>query len=329
MKRQRRWRGIAACAGALGIAATGGCGSPAKNVLADAAALEGQGKLEEAAAKLETGCALSPLEEPCPGSDKKASETWQKAAEKAMSEGRYRDAERLYQRATLTADEAGRAAIKELVGKPDMVQGLLYERALGTGDKAATGAVMERVAKEPAKAADKAKEWLAKERPAQLVATVTAACGPAHEGSCTEAWEVLAASGAKGPEVDKAQAAAEAEARRVYPLRVQAESFLPLFVERFKKSQEYEKCMSGAGVPDDPSSVQISAQGCFGNVYTAADPMEKLDAERTQEALFRRTLKQIGDSAIAADLEGRRQAAENAGTYTKRDLPKPKAAPKK
>ncbi len=122
---------------------------------------------------------------------------------------------------------------------------------------------------------------------------------------------------------------AEAEERRVYPLRVQAESFLPVFVERYRKGQEYEKCMAGAGSPDDPSSVQISAQGCFGNTYSAADPMEKLDAERSQETLFRRILRQIGDSAITVDMERRRSAAENAGSYTKRDLPKPKAAPKK
>src|SRR5262245_45884173 len=93
------------CRGSLiFILAAAACSSPGKAVLSDAAALEAQGKLEEAAARLEMGCALSPAAEPCPTSDARASEMWQKAAEKAVNEGRYRDAERLLHRATLTAD---------------------------------------------------------------------------------------------------------------------------------------------------------------------------------------------------------------------------------
>jgi hypothetical protein len=308
----------------LGLAAAA-CSSPAKNVMTDAAALEAQGKLEEAAAKLEMGCALSPSAEPCPASDGKASETWQKAAEKAASEGRYRDAERLLHRALLTtADDAGKAKIRERIGKEDLAQGLLYERALGIADKAAAAAVMEDVAKHEAPAGAKAKEWLAKERPALLTAAVMAACGPEREGSCTKSWAALQASGAKGPDVDKAQAAAEAEERRVYPLRVQAEGFLPVFLGRYRKKEELAKCLSGTGEGETTSP----EADCSNKVWNMSAE-DRYDGDKNQDTLFRRTLKQIGDSALVADLEARRAAAETSGNHVKQDVPKPKPAPKK
>lgn len=321
-QRRKRWFRSLVTAGLAVTAAA--CSSPAKSVMTDAAALEAQGKLEEAAAKLEMGCALSPSAEPCPASDAKAAETWQSAAEKAMTEGRYRDAERLFHRATLTADEAGKTRIRERLGKDDLVQGLLYERALGVADKAAAAEILEAVAKHDVPAGAKAKEWLAKERPALLAAAVLAACGPAHEGSCTKTWAAFQATSAKGPELEKAQAAAEAEERRVYPLRVQAEGFLPVFLGRNKKKAEYDKCLTGTGEGETTSPEADCEQRVWGG--TAED---RYDAEKNQDTLFRRTLKQIGDSALADDLTARRAAAESNGSYVRQDLPKPKAAPKK
>ena len=321
-QRRRRWfRSLVT----MGLTATvAACSSPAKNVMTDAAALEAQGKLEEAAAKLEMGCALSPSAEPCPASDAKAAETWQSAAEKAMTEGRFRDAERLLHRATLTADDAGKTKIKERLGKDDLAQGLLYERALGVADKGAVAEIMEGIAKRDLPAGAKAKEWLAKERPGLLTAAVLAGCGPAHEGSCTKSWAALQASGAKGPDVEKAQAAAEAEERRVYPLRVQAEGFLPVFLGRNKKKVEYDKCISGTGEGETTSPEADCEQSVWGGPAE-----ERYDAERNQDTLFRRTLKQIGDSALIEELGARRVAAETSGSYAKQDVSKPKAAPKK
>lgn len=293
--------------------------------MAEAAALESQGKLEEAAAKLEMGCALSPTEDPCPGSDRKASETWQKAAEKAVTEGRYRDAERLFQRAALTADDDGRLVIKDRLGKPDVVEGLKYERALAMTDEAAAP-VMDGISKAQAPAAEKAKEWLAKKAPPTLTKAVMAACGPERAGSCTKAWEALQAAGIKGPEVDKAQAAAEAEERRVYPLRVQAESFLPIFAERNRKEAGYKTCLSNAGGGGEGSGAEVA---CFSETYAAPDPMALFDTQQSQDALFRRTLKQIGDDAITSELKLRRAAAEVSGQYLRQEIPKPKPAPKK
>ena len=307
------------------VAATAGCGSPAKNVMSDAAALESQGKLEEAAAKLEMGCALSPAGDPCPASDAKASETWVKAAEKAMTEGRYRDAERLLHRATLTADEAAKAKIRERIASDDLAQGLAFERAQGLGDKGAASALMEKIAATKAPAAAKAKEWLTKERPALLAAQVLAACGPAHEGSCTKTWDLLQETGATGPEIDKAREAAEAEARRVYPLRVQAEGFLPVFLGRHKQKEEVDKCV--ANMSEGESATPEA--DCALRVYGDTPLDERYDALHSQDTLFRRTLKQIGDPQLTRDYEARRVAAEQSGNYSKLDLGKPKPAPKK
>jgi hypothetical protein len=314
---------------ALAIAAAG-CGSPAKNVLSDAAALEGQGKLEEAAAKLEMGCALSPSAEPCPGSDAKACETWQKAAEKAVTEGRYRDAEKLFHRATLTADDAAKAKIRERIGKDDLVQGLRYERTVFLADKAQALAIMDEIAKkEAAPAAAKAKEWLAKERPALLTAAVMAACGPQHEGSCTKTWAALQASGGKGPEVDKAQAAAEAEERRVYPLRVQAEGFIPVFAGRYQKKKQRELDMSQCLTTFAGNGSSDPEGDCAQKVDGDTKPEDVYDQQKSQDTLFRRTLKQIADPALTEDLQSRAISAESSGNHIKQDIPKPKPAPKK
>jgi hypothetical protein len=295
------------------------CGSPAQSVLSDASALEAQGKLEEAAARLEMGCALSPAAEPCPASDARAAETWQKAAEKAVTEGRYRDAERLLHRALLTADDAAKAAIAARMARDDLVQGLRYERSLGLADKSQIAGIFGDIAKHEAPAAAKAKEWLDKERPGILVAAVMSACGPEHEGSCTRAWSALQASGAKGPEVDKAQAAAEAEERRVYPLRVQAEGFLPVFVGRHRKRDEYAKCVATMAPGES-----MSPEGeCFDRVWTGTAPEEKYDSDRNQDNQFRRTLMKIADPALVEELRARGAAAETTGKLVKQDIPKP------
>lgn len=315
---------LAALGLGLGLAAAA-CSSPAKNVLTDAAALEAQGKLEEAAAKLEMGCALSPSAEPCPASDAKAAETWQKAAEKAMTEGRYRDAERLFHRALLTtADDAGRATIRERIAKEDLAQGLLFERAAGIGDRVAAAAVMEDLAKNETPAGTKAKAWLVKERPALLTAAVMAACGPAHEGSCTRTWALLQEAGATGPDMDKARALAEAEERRVYPLLVQAEGFLPVFLGRYRVKEQIAKCV--AGMADGESA---TPEGDCASGFGTSPPEERYESEKNQDTLFRRTLKQIGDPAITKDYENRRAAAEQNGNHVKLPIPKPKPAPKK
>lgn len=301
------------------------CGSPAQSVLADAAALEAQGKLEEAAARLEMGCALSPAAEPCPGSDARAAEMWQKAAEKAVAEGRYRDAERLLYRALLSAGDAAKAAITARLTKDDLVQGLRYERSLGLADRTQIAGIFGDIAKHEGAAATKAKEWLDKERPAILIAAVMAACGPEHEGSCTRAWTALQASGAKGPEVEKAQAAAEAEERRVHPLRLQAEGFLPVFVGRYRKREEYAKCVAAMA----PGESMAPEGECFDRVWSGTAPEEKYDSDRNNDALFRRILKQIADPALVDELRARGSAAETTGAFVKQDIPKPKAAPKK
>ncbi len=299
------------------------CGSPAKTVLAEAAELEAQGKLEEAAAKLESGCALSPTAEPCPQSDRKACEIWQKAAEKATSEGRYRDAERLFHRAMLTADESTRTSLIERLARADLVSGLKFERALFVGDKALATKELEEVAKQETAAATKAKEWLAKERPAVLLNAVKRACGTGHEGSCSQTASDMQAAGLKGPEVDEAVALADAEARRVYPLRIQAEGFLPIFASRFTKNVEYKKCT------EDPSGSTEILSECLEKVYGGTPPDDRFDVEKIQNNLFRRTLKQIGDSAITDALAVRRKTAETSGVYSKLDVPKPKPAPKR
>lgn len=297
----------------------------------DAEALEGQGKFEEAAAKLELACAHRPKDERCPGSGERAAQARLKAAEKAMAEGRYIDAEKALLRALVTAEGATATAITDRLAGAELKDGLRYQRALSLPDKGMISKTLEEIAGAGAPTVQaKAKEWLDKEKPAVLTQAVKEACGAAHKGSCSGAFAKLKEAGLKGPEAEEAQAIAEAEERRVYPLRVQAESFVAVFATQKQKDDAVEKCVTDAKAEGGDSQ----PEGADATLRTRCRE-EHLDPEwytqrKTNENLWRRLLKSIADPELVAGLQDRKREALSAtGPLKKVEIPKPKAAPKK
>lgn len=320
------WRWEARCALLAGCSlAFGGCSSPPA-VVAEAEALEAQGKLEESGAKLDLACALAPTSPDCAASDAKATAVRMKAAEKAIQEGKFIEAERLLRLSQLTADEAASQAAVERLARPDLTLGLRYERALEETDKVRAVKTMEAIAASDAPAAAKAKEWLDRERPAGLVEEVKAACGPERRGSCSKTWAALQALPAKPPGFDEAAALAQEEERRIYPMRVEAERFLPVFTSRWKKKEAFERCLEEkkAEVPEEHQRTQ----DCRGEVWEK-ETYERYDGEKLEESLFRRRLKAIGDPEIVRPLEERKKQAIESGTYTPLTIPKPAGGAKK
>lgn len=303
-----------------------GCSASGPDVVPEAEALEGQGKFEEAAAKFEIACANRPDDAKCPSSGERAAKARLKAAEKAMSEGRYADAEKTLLRAFLTAEGAVQTEIADKLASADLKDGLRYQRALLLPEKALTKKTLDEIAASGAPAVQaKAKEWLDKERPALLIAAVKDACGPAHKGSCTSAFAKLKEAGLKGPEADEATAIAEEEERRVYPKRGEAERFLAVFASQKTKENGVEKCVEegSAGAPGQTAALKASCwEEAFGTDW--------YQPRKNNENLWRRLMKTIADPDLVAPLEARkREALSTGGPIQKIDIPKPKAAPKK
>jgi hypothetical protein len=306
-------------AGGLGVALAS-CGG-GRDVFPDAESLEKAGKLEEAAARFDLVCPFAPGGARCGEADARASEARTKAAEAAIAEGRFLDADRLLRQAMLTADEARRKRAGERLLAADLVQGLAVDRALAMADRRKAAAVLEPIAAGGAPGAAKAKAWLDKEGPALLAQAVRAACGPDHEGSCTETFARLQATAAKGPEIDEAARAAEAEQRRVYPLRNQAEGFVRVFAALGKKRKTAGECL--VEHTRDGTDPGVARAKCDEEVFGADPDDKRYQAEKNNENLFRRLLKQIADPALARDLEARKALTLTQGEAPSITIPKP------
>lgn len=200
-----------------------------------------------------------------------------------------------------------------------MSQGARYEEAAADPDKLRALAAMEAVAASPTPAAEKAKAWLVRERPASLVEQVKAACGPRKQGSCEKAWAALGALPEKPAGAEEARAAYEAEQKRVYQAHFEAERFLVVFAQRGQKKKAYETCLQEKG---SELSDKDRARQCRSDAWDRP-AHERFDQEKNDESLFRKRLIIIGDPEVTASLAARQREALETGTYTKVDLKKP------
>jgi hypothetical protein len=317
-------------------AALAGCGARAPDVAAEAEALAQQGKLEEAAARVDLTCAYAPASgptpqapsEPCRASDRRAAELRIQAAEKAMGEGRFAKAERLLARALATADGPTAERAAQRLAADDLTQGLAYERALAGSDKREARKAMEAIAATKTPVAAQATAWLARELPALLVAAVNAACGPAREGSCSHAAVALRAAKLPGPEAAAALALAEDEQRRVYPLLVTSETFLKGFATAKERSDLIALCASFSN-ESGPAALETCMQGGLapGSVPTAADEDERRQKRTANLTLWRKTMRSISDPMLVHALDERLVKADTRGEFTPMDFPKPPKAP--
>jgi len=288
-----------------------GCSSPSVT-FRDADALAAQGKDEEAAAKFDLVCALDPQSKECPGSGARAAASRVKAAEAAQKDGQYRKAERLYRIALLSADDATAATIKERLGAEELKQGVRFEAAAADTDKLRALDTMTAVAATQAPAAEKAKAWIAAERPNTLVAQVKAACRPRPKGSCSKIWMEIEALPQKPPGYDDALAIRETEQKRIKESVLVASRFLDVFKGRFVKKEAFDKCVAEkADMPPADANSQCATEVYEGLAH------ERYDAEHQQDELFRKALVTIADPELVAALDARRQQAISEGKYDK------------
>jgi hypothetical protein len=314
------------------------CNKPGRDVVAEAEALAAQGKGEEAARMFDLACCHTPEGEKCASADRRAAEARIEAAEKAMGAGQFVAAERLLILARATADEGAAQKARERLVSEDLMRGTAYERALTLGKTPAAQKAMEAIAATKTPAAALAKAWLDRERPAIVLGVIKAACGPEHQGSCSEATAQLRAAALTGPGSDEATAIADAEERRAYPLRVNAETFLQNFVAESLHNGLIEMCMAppdSMGLltgPESPKVICLDAHLDPGHCMPREKVEEQLQYHRINETAWRRAMTAIADPALVAPLEERKKTAQRATADTPKmarlDIPKPRPAPK-
>lgn len=280
----------------------------------------------------------APKDERCAAADGRAAEARIKAADRAIAEGQFARAERLFTKALITADDATATRVADRLASEEMTQGLAYERALGRAAKRDVAKAMEAIATSKAPVAAQAKAWLDKERPGLLIEAVKAACGPAHEGSCSQAAADLKAAAITGPEADEAIALGEDEERRIYPDRIKAEGLiqtLGMIANKFEVMDFCNNTLSVIGMD------AISRCGDAGVPTPDAEVVNELRHARiANEIMWRRAMKSIADPALVGALEERKHKAisdcasrgDSGNPFcavAKADVPKPKPAPKK
>lgn len=303
----------------LSAAVLAACTAAPPDPSARAEALLAEGKPEEAALAFELVCAFTPEGDRCARAEQRAAELRVEIAEKDLRNKHFADAERALLRALSTASEAERARIHERLAQRELVLGLRWERARERRDLGERYELAKEIAASDTPIAEEARAFLARETPKILIDAVRAACGPSPRGSCTRARAALEAASLGGPEVEEARALAASEARRVAPLRARAEELLQRFAAEGRRQKVLERCLN-ARLDETPDHGQLR-DTCEEEAYGDDPPAETYRRRRSNEAVFRRTLRAIADPAITDPLRDRRAKALAEGTLARLDLP--------
>jgi hypothetical protein len=279
----------------------------------------------EAAAQYEAVCVRAPNSSMCPPSRERAGTVRLKLASRSIADFKFVAAEAVLKPAAESADTSVQAKAKAQLASNEYVAGLKWEKASASADKRAALTDMESVAVSGAPVAAKANEWLAKKRPALLLADATGACSPAPTAACPVPCNRLIALHAGTPEAAKATeylAAYKAgEEVRLYPLLVQGEKLIEECQSLWKADRRLQDChlRALAADPDNPLGALAS---CGGNY--AGDDAQKRRAKLDET--WRKLTDDVRNSDRVAVLETRMKKACDDGEYEKQTPKKPNAA---
>jgi len=283
-----------------------------KEPLVQAAAEESEGKLAEAAAHYNEVCSKgSSL---CPTAAKQVERLKVKQAWKLIDEGQYAKASEALKASAQSADAAAKRAAEEALKYFELTQALAWEEASAMPDKNQARVKMEEIAASGAQVSPKAREWLAKNRPALLLDQVKAACKPGGQGSCAEAGEALSSLHPGSPESAEAKGLVDAEYARIYPRLKEAENLMIQRVGIYDRDQLVEKCMETTE-GFDPESHE--AECIQANTPTPMPTVEFLTKA------WEKKLAEVGDPYYVRRFEERWKRAGDAGEHDPEPWPKP------
>jgi len=303
-----------------------GCSS-SSSTFKEAEALTQQSKFEEAAAKFDLVCALDPKSVECPSADARAGSARVRAAEEAVKAGTYQKADRLYRLSLLSVDGGLANTVLGVLAADEMKQGVLFEKAASETDKLRVFEEMVAIAETKTPAAEKAKAWIAAERPGVLVLRVKAFCNAKPKGSCAVAWSELDDLAQKPAGHEEARAAYQAEQKRIEKSLLIAKRFLDVFKSQAKQAEAFKECFDkkAAGFAEteaDPNAPSVAKGECNQEIYNS-HAYERLASEQQSSDQFRRALATIADPKLVSLLTEAKESAASKGEYTKLELPKP------
>jgi hypothetical protein len=302
------------CGIVLGFALlVSGCDG-AKEPMAKARAAEAEGKLAEAKTLYADVCKANEKSPFCPVAKQHIEALTAREAITALAEGNYAKAKELG--GTATTGPAKR--VLETLGKTKaMTAFAAFEEAIAGADKAAVRTKMEELANVSSPVADKAKEWLAKNAPALLLAEVKAACKADGTGSCSDLGQKLNKSYPSSPEAAEAQTLMDTEFKRVFSFLQQAEGLLVQRLEIYNWQTKKDLCLMMA----NPLEMEAETPAC---IEAAGIPSDRGDALNTDflEKAWKKKLDEVHDPGMIKSLQDRWDQVGALGIYDPAPLPK-------
>lgn len=292
----------------LAAALLAGC-DPGAGLLAKGADAEGAGNLAEARARYQEVCARGSKQ--CPLATRLIERLSVKEAWKAIADGEYGKAKAAIEAAEGASDPGVKAAAEAASRDAEYTSGVAWEEASALADKDQALPKIEALADLGVPVSEKARAWLAKNRPAVLLARAKAACQAGARVSCAEAGKALATLHPESPENAEAQRLVQADYARVYPLLKQAENLLIQRVELFDKDEIVKLCVERDGTGE--------ADAC--NTKVVGD--RHLPTEAFLDAAWKKKLDEIGDPFFVKSLSDRYARAASAGEQDPEPWPKP------
>ena len=304
-----------------------------KGIYDEAVTLEEAGQLPQAVEKYDAVCRRAPDSKMCDPSVVRAAALRIKLAEQLLQQLKFKEAEGYLKNVAGGDDDKTRKKAEELLASQDLTQGLLWEKAVAMADKSHAMGDIEVIAESGASVAEVAKKWLAKERPALLLAEAEAACKPnitkLCSGKCTRLVQLHPGTpqaakamqmGEMAREAEaKAKVEAEAtEAKRLYPLLVEAEKLIAQAQRYWQRDQAHDRCVLGS-LAGNPDPLVAIAQCGDATSHTR-------DSDKLREK-WELLLEEIRDRDKVDVLKKRFNDAEEHGEYQKQTLQKPGPLP--
>jgi len=290
-----------------------GCDA-AKEPLARAGRAEDEGNLAEAAKLYGEVCATAKDSPLCAIAKKKGARLEVKEGYKALDEGQFGKAKERYSVAAAGEDPVAKRAAAAALEDAELTAGLAWEQAAAATDKALSRAAVEELAAGHSMVAPRAREWLAKNGPAVLLAEVKAACKPDGVGSCVELGKAMVNQYPSSPEAGEAGAIVASEYARLQPALRQAENLLIQRLEVYNKEAKVALCVEARGGQDPDAE-------CYATIGVTPGEIER--PKRAIDPALDKKLTEIHDPGYVKAFRERYAKVTESGEYDGEPWPKP------
>ncbi|HRI71654.1 MAG TPA: hypothetical protein PK156_45795 [Polyangium sp.] len=290
-----------------------GCDA-AKEPMAKAREAEAAGKLADAKTLYADVCKANEKSPFCSVAKQHAAALAVRESMATIAEGNYAKAK---EQGAAATDGPAKRAYEALAKTKAMTVWATFEEANAGADKAAARAKMVELAQASSPVADKAKEWLAKNGPALLLAEIKSACKADGTGSCSDLGKQMAKTYPSAPEATEAQTLVDAEYKRLFPVLKQAEGLIVQRLEVYNWQAKRDLCMKFVD-----SNAESEVQACGEAIGIPTDRGDPFNTDFLEKA-WKKKLDEVHDPGLIKSLEDRWSKVASTGIYDPANLPKP------